>query len=504
MRSTATRLINTFVCLAALLLANADAQERYELSAPQLGAASQAIIGDRELQVVGSDGQVTTYAREPRFDSSGGEWLGYFSRSANQILRWPSINTGNLQIGEVNGSSVRFRYSQMSIRPTGGVAAAPLRPRVAERPILPPLMNNEPAQRLSNGSTSDFFGQLISGISHNQTLDPRSLRIATYDRQNVPNLLTRGSGFELAATADVSAAKDWWVAPAGAGLVRVQAYDQGRIYSVSAQSGGRVVLMPLTQDPRQLWRVTGAGRIDDRYLLENAHYPGTCLSNLGGGRVAVQPINFAPTQLWVPIVPPPVPNFQPFYRTVNQEVHANPQLPPAQVELVNSHRNALLLLMGDIRQGNAVQQIRIEANSSQVVALDRDSGSTIIETVETLSPLGGWERQQFVTTIPPSAFYDFSVYEEHLQSIAIDRTGKSPNPIEDVNYVPKSIGWFPIPAGTALAASSRMDVYRQAISANNPGAVRRLDPKQFDETPPTDRLEKILQEFQPAAPRRKF
>ncbi len=504
MRSQTIRLTGIFIWYLAGLMPLATAQERYELSAPHMGAASQALIDDRELQVVSSDGQVTSYTRELRFDSSEGQWLGYYSRAANQVLRWPSSNSGNLQIGEVSGGSVRYRYSQMSIRPIGGVGTDHLRPRIVERPVLPPLMNNEPALQSSHGSTSDFFGQLISGVSRKQTLDPRALRIATYDTQNVPHLLTRGNGWELAATADVNAAKDWWFAPAGAGLVRVQAYDQGHIYAVSAQSGGRVSLMPLTQDPRQLWRVTGAGRIDDRYVLENAHYPGTCLSNLGGGRIAVQPINFAPTQLWVPIVPPPMPNFQPFYRTVSQEVHANPQLPAAQVELTNTHRNAILLLLGDIRQGNSVQQIRIEPNSSQVVALDRDSGSTIIETVETLSPLGGWERQQFVTTIPPSAFYDISVYEEHLQSIAIDRTGKSPNPIEDVNYVPKSVGWFPMPAGTALPANSRMDVYRQAVSQNNPGAVRRLDPKQFDEAAPSDRLEQILQEFQPAAPRRKF
>ncbi len=491
---------------------SAVAQERYELSAPQIGAASHAVITDRALQVAGGDGRVTNYVREPRFDSTGGEWLGYYSREANQILRWPAINSGSMQIGEVNGNSIQYRYSQMSIRALGGMAE-----RVTERPVLPPVVNagtgllegregtgGNDAERRDTLETSDFFGRLVSHGIGEVRLDPQSLRIATYDRGDAPSLLARGTGFELGATGNLSAADDWWVAPAGADLVRVQTYDRGHVYAVSAQSGGRVTLMPLTQDPRQLWRVTGAGRLDNRYLLENVHFAGNCLTNMGQGRVVMQPINFAPTQLWVPLVAPPIANFQPFYRTLSQEVHANPQLPPAQVELANSQRYALLLLLGDSRGGKAVQQIRIEPNSSQVVALDRDAGSTIIETVETLSSLGGWERQQFVTTVPPLAFYDVSVYEEHLQSIAIDRTGKSPNPIEDVNYVPKSVGWFPIPAGAALPSSSRLDVYPQALSGNNPGAVRRLDPKQFDSLPPSNRLEDILQELQPTPARRKF
>jgi hypothetical protein len=261
--------------------------------------------------------------------------------------------------------------------------------------------------------------------------------------------------------------------------------------------------------------------------------------------VAVQPMQFVPTQLWVPWIAPVTPSFQPFYRTVTRDVQVNPPLPPAQVELVNSHRNALLVLLADARQseagvgngvlgngvlgngvlgngvlgngvlgngvlGNTAQQIRIAPRTSLPVTLERDAGATIIETVETLDRWGSWERQQFTTTIPPMAYYDVSVYEEHLQSIAIDRTGKSPNPIEDVNYVPKSVGWFPVPAGMGLPDNSRLDVYQLAVAAKNPGAVRRLDPKQFDTPPVPDRLESLLQEFQPATPttptttRRKF
>ena len=511
-----------FICL--LLSATvARTQEQFELVAPQRGASSKATITAAELRVEGADGRVTLYAREPRFDSTGGEWIGFFSRNANQVLRWPSINSGNMQIGAINGGNVQYRYSQMSIRSLG-----PLPERIVDRPVLPPalaptktpglppatLLDEGNSQRgasshitetasdlgrVGNLSTSDFFGQLLAGTDERNPISPRSLRIATYDGRSAPALLTRGAGFELGSTNNVGQASDWWIAPTGAGMVRVQTYDRGRVYAVSAQTSERVTLMPVTQDPRQLWRVTGAGRADHRYVLENVQYPGFCLANIAGGHVAVQPINFLPTQLWVPLIPPPAPSFQPFYRTASQEVHANPQLPPAQLELFNSHRYALTLLLGDKRASAAVQMIRIPPGSSQIVSLDRDAGSTVIETVELLNSLGVWERQQFVTAIPPSAFYDLSVYEEHLQSIAIDRTGKSPNQIEDMNFVPKSVGWIPLPAGAGLPADSRLDVYPRAQASNNPGAVRRLDPRQFDDPPRANPLESILQELNTTA-----
>ncbi len=369
-------------------------------------------------------------------------------------------------------------------------------PRAAQRS---PIYGNNVVGRepLGDLASSDFFSRLVDG-SQADKLEPRSLRIASYNGLSPPALLTRGKGSELATTANVSQASDWWVTAAGNGLVRVQTYDHNRVYAIGAQSSEHVSLLPLAQDPRQLWRVTGAGRVADRYLLENAQFPGLCLTNMAGGGLTMQPINFAPAQLWLPLTPPLLPSFQPFYRSIHREVHVNPQLPAAQVELINSHRSALLVLLGDKRTGNQVQSIRIPANGAQHVPLDRDAGSTLIETVETRNALGGWERQQLVTAIPPTAFYDLSVYEEHLQSIAIDRTGKSPNVIEDVNYVPKSVGWIPVPAGAALPSSVRLDVYAKAAASNNAGAVRKFDPRQFDEPAATNPLQELLQELTPA------
>ncbi len=85
------------------------------------------------------------------------------------------------------------------------------------------------------------------------------------------------------------------------------------------------------------------------------------------------------------------------------------------------------------------------------------------------------------------------------KSIAIDRTGKSPNPIEDINMQPRSIGFFLVPPGDAIREGSVLDVYRVAEDAKNPGAVRRLSPKDLDRSETSgdqDPLRAILKQFQ--------
>ena len=126
--------------------------------------------------------------------------------------------------------------------------------------------------------------------------------------------------------------------------------------------------------------------------------------------------------------------------------------------------------------------------------MKRDPGATLVETVELRSGTGVWESRQLVTSIPPTALYDLSVYTEHLQSIAIDRTGKSPNMVEDVNYVPKSVGWFLLPAGADLPASGSLDVYAEARKADNPGAVRKINFEEYNDPPETRPLEALLKE----------
>lgn len=495
-----------------------SAQDRFELMVPNSRTVSTAVRTEQSLQVVGSDGRVTDYRREPRYDSAVGDWLGYYSRAANQIVRWPASNSGNMQIGSVRGNAIEYRPSQMQIQVIGG-QPTPVSPRKSQRPdivtpVLPPEMNAGTLPQPAGVATdnlfdslrrSDLFGAVASGGA-NRDASAAWLRLASFDQSGSPWLLSHSASGELscvaAGTSGLLNAGDWWASPTEGGYTRIQTYTGGRVFAVSATRSNGLALQPLSQDARQLWRVVG-GRGADRFALVNAFNSGQCLTHAGRGRLVLQPMSFAPTQLWVPYAAPVVATVQPFWRSVSREIHANAQLPPAQLELQNSQRSALIVLLGDVRQGASVETIRIESGSTKTITLDRDAGSTIVETIEIRSPAGIWDRQELVTAIPPAALYDLSVYEEHLQSIAIDRTGKSPNPIEDVNYVPKSIGWMPLPAGAELPAYGQLDVYSRAKSSNNPGAVRRMDAKQFDDPAEERPLESILNKIQ-STPRKSF
>ncbi|MEM8735540.1 MAG: hypothetical protein AAGG44_15000 [Planctomycetota bacterium] len=333
------------------------------------------------------------------------------------------------------------------------------------------------------------------------------VRLAGLDGAGRTRFLTHDAGRPIRASSRLTrTGGDWLASPVGNGYVRLQAQQGGQLMALTALKGGSLQLLPTTQDPRQFWRVAPSSvgisqRQASYYALESVALPGRCLTHGSSGNLLLQPVSFAPNQLWMPYATPAA--SEPFWRTVNTEVVANAPLPPAKIELKNSHRYALVIALGDARKGKEFEQLRIEPKQSIEIELERDSGATIVETVEIRSPSGVWDRQQFTTTIPPRAFYDLSVYEEHLQSIAIDATGTSPNPIEDVNYVPKSVGWIPLPSGNQLPDRASIDLYPRALEARNPGAVRRLDPKQFDKPAPRNQLESILDRVK-STPRRKF
>jgi len=254
---------------------------------------------------------------------------------------------------------------------------------------------------------------------------------------------------------------------------------------------------PIHNGADQLWRIqTIQG--NGGYCFESVLYPGmglTCIPNQG---LTLQNITYDPWQVWWPQAPTfALP--QPQFRTVQHQVIANPALRPVSARIVNSHSETLIVLVADRRHAQSVQKLRIPSRGSELVHLDRDPGGTIVETVETMDAFGNWNQQQFNTPVPPTVLYDISVHEEFLQSIAIDRTGKSPNPIEDVNYQPRSIGFFLVPPGNELPEVAEIDAYRIAEDAQNPGAVRRLHPRDLQKnnaSPSPDPLRELLNKFQ--------
>lgn len=265
-----------------------------------------------------------------------------------------------------------------------------------------------------------------------------------------------------------------------------------------------VGLQPLAPDRAQIWRVIPGDHYGFKgaYIVENALMPGYCLAmpHLGPmrARLCLEPITFDPWQIWYPAEPVyevPVP----LYETRHHELVANPPLEPAEILLENDHTDELLIVITDRRKPTTPTKIRIPSGESQAIRIDRDSGSQIQETVAFTDALGNWTEEKYATDVPPQAYYEISVYEIFLQSIAIDRTGTSPDPIEDINFQPRGVGMFVVPPGESMMDGSVIPAFSLAEQQNNAGAVRRLTDRELNLNAPRkakDPLKEILNQFQ--------
>lgn len=484
----------------------------FEMSAPGLDKPSIAILSDKDLIITDPSGTQNVYLRSNRYDTQDGAWIGYSSREAKQIIRWPASSKGPMQIGTLREGNIQFTTSRMKVselvRQEGNPAATKgakgkIVPILPESGIEPPGMelnlptpSQVPKPSSQQSSVTGFDG--VSALPMHFSVGPDPTR---------QFLSLRGSDqFGLVPRAtDISSA--WYVAPVGNGLFRLQQQVGNQWMAIGVdgrlRGGARIApgtrhpvrLFPISNNIGQLWRINPyqAG-----YCFESVHFTGMALTWNNPAGLFLQPIVYDPWQVWYPQQPvislPP-----PQFRSVQQQVVPNPELPPIDLILQNNHRDEVLVLLADRRMPDNPQKIRIPAGKSESVSIQRDAGATIVESIEVMDLAGNWSQQQYTTPIPPSVLYDISVYEIFLQSIAIDRTGKSPNPIEDINMQPRSIGFFLVPPGDTLREGSVLDVYRVADDAKNPGAVRRLSPKdlkQGEVSGDQDPLRAILKQFQ--------
>jgi hypothetical protein len=151
------------------------------------------------------------------------------------------------------------------------------------------------------------------------------------------------------------------------------------------------------------------------------------------------------------------------------------------------------VLLADRRSGKPPRALRIPAGSAVRISLDRDPGARLQEVHQIQRADGSISEVDFVVELPIRTYYDVSVYELMLKSIAIDRTGKSPNPVEEMNFQPRSLGWYLLPAGNALT-SGRHDVYEKALQSGNPGGVRRLTAADYRTLAPQPERPDILEQ----------
>lgn len=162
---------------------------------------------------------------------------------------------------------------------------------------------------------------------------------------------------------------------------------------------------------------------------------------------------------------------------LDSRVVPNPPLPPVEVQLRNTAARDLHVALIDLQDSSVVRSMQLRSGESAGVRLARDSGATRISQYRTYDAWGYPVIEEVVTPIPPEPLYEAVVHEWAVQSVAIDRTGKSPSPIEDINMQGRGIGRFVLPAGNNLQPGT-IDVYRLAKAANNPGAVAPLVPEE--------------------------
>ncbi len=502
-----------------------QASGTFELSLQGLAEPSIATVTPNELAVRDPAGKITRYQRSPRYDTADHQLLGYSSRQAQQVVRWPIANSGRMQIGTLQNGQIQFAWSKMTVTNSQQSDS-----RIPSTDFLPPGFETPLSGRAGNNA------QANGKVGNLQNLPGMSAMHLSVGNSNDRQFLSLRGGSQFGFDNQASGADSaWYIAPVSDNIVRLQQRYQndwlaiglgnapdefarssrlnhrtgafgGGAFSGGALAGGGnrrsnapfpIKLQPIHNGADQLWRIQSVQGISG-YCFESVLYPGmglTCIPNQG---LSLQNITYDPWQMWWPqtptfVLPPPQ------FRTVQQRVIANPPLRPVSARILNSHSDTLLVLIADRRHPQSIQKLRIPARGSELVQLERDPGGSIVETVETMDAFGNWNQRQFNTPIPPTVLYDVSVYEEFLQSIAIDRTGTSPNPIEDINYQPRSIGFFLVPPGDELPEVAVVDAYRIAEDSQNPGAVRRLSPRDLpkaNSAPAADPLKDLLNKFQ--------
>lgn len=168
-------------------------------------------------------------------------------------------------------------------------------------------------------------------------------------------------------------------------------------------------------------------------------------------------------------------NIRPQSTVIESRIVDEGNLPPVEIEFLNTHNETLIVTLTDARHPGREPQYRIEPGGSQRVRLPRDAGQVRIDLYQTIDLLGNAVQRESRVAIAPEVRYEVVVHRMRIQSIAIDRTGTSPNEIEDVNMQGVGVGRFVLPPGDQLV-SGQIDVFAAAAGAANPGSVAPIVP----------------------------
>ncbi len=175
----------------------------------------------------------------------------------------------------------------------------------------------------------------------------------------------------------------------------------------------------------------------------------------------------------LPVFPgiPPAPILrQPQSVLVDSKIVPGAPLAPVTVGLRNSSPSDLVVTIVNLQEASDTEQIKIRSGDVVRHQFSRRAGAERVDTFRVITETGEVLTRQNPISLPAEVLYEIVVHQWQIQSIAIDRTGKSPNVIEDVHYQGKGLGRFPLPAGADLQPTV-IDVYRAAINQGNPATV---------------------------------
>ncbi|MEP6171718.1 MAG: hypothetical protein ABJ208_23785, partial [Rhodopirellula bahusiensis] len=183
----------------------------------------------------------------------------------------------------------------------------------------------------------------------------------------------------------------------------------------------------------------------------------------------------------IPLNPGPVP--------IDTRRVALPDLPPAKIRFTNSSQRDVNVTLTDSRQAGLSKTFRLAPAETHDMKLRRDAGHEWVETFEVLSPDGQWITREVRHQIAPQSRYEVVVHEWRIQSVAIDRTARGNNRIEDINMQGKGIGRFLLPPGPELADQT-IDVFQSARAMQNQGSVTPIipDDQLQEQFRPSDRV----------------
>ncbi|TWU16289.1 hypothetical protein [Allorhodopirellula heiligendammensis] len=152
---------------------------------------------------------------------------------------------------------------------------------------------------------------------------------------------------------------------------------------------------------------------------------------------------------------------QPQSTLIESRVIDDGKLPPVEMEFINTQNETLLVTLSDAQHPGKQPQYKIAPGGSQRVKLPRSAGQTRINRYQTWDAAGNPTEREVRVPIDPQVRYEVTVDRLRIQSIAIDRTGTSPNEIEDINMQSVRVGGFSLPPDDQLL-SDTIDVFAAA------------------------------------------